>query len=902
MSEKRFSVHIGPRLTDANDGSHYDWTTQALNSPLLHGTASTTTTADLAAEAQNATLSVSNSIPFASAGGVWAKRSTGAYQYLAYGAKATGQLQNVYMRIGQPEQGPLLPSGTTIRQWVEVEHNDGVLNYTEYLSDERTDITYGFDLSGLVGEKNLFAAEHLVAIQIYDEVDARYELALVGVIKSYKETDDGLHRGEWRLSCETPLEMAFRDDIKPVRVGEWKLDGSSRAQADSHLVDSYFVTDISGNTNDSFEPGQALDGDKETMFVSGRRMGTDTAWVDTYGGIPNIFFAAPPGPWQRSRFIELYNSNAQDHQLWLYSPVADETYILYRSDPDGWFDEDLASAWGILGHDLEVFKELYPHLTYSAERDLSVSSSAANRYFFDRFEAAGGCLAIRELGDQVWSVRWGTQQSRPSAWDGSWSNEYVMPNAPIQVGNVLRWNNATSNYVQTPLIEPHHLTDPSDDDVWWYASLPELNLYVAEDLSSGTTVIPVVGEDGEPTTGGMPKATGKVAIDNVEYTISSVGGSSITLSSGLTAAVSEGEQIWFGITYAPPGLASDTFYCNSYPLKQTRIRRYGQSPYIDLANLRWSIDNDERTPEQSQHEPRYYVTLNDHAMTADTSIGHTTVPVDAAAGFRVGAFLMEILDMSSGFVHPRFNEVEFVVDDTFFTGDTAMLWQPDAESVQETLERVIDSTRLGAGVAYVDTQGGDVSGYIMEPGNLGRVLIDLAERGRAIVHCERDGRVRLAKYTPMSQDMSSIVADYQWDESEVRAVDIEHVKRAAPRQVKVNYIVESTEATGTEEYPASENPYGSIVEIGPVWVENSSEAAQIAQNIYTVMEYPYIVHIELAEGDWDVRSGLFANVTWPWSTEGELDRTVLLTTVNQYITDGVLVTGVSGVEVGRTSL
>lgn len=918
MTKMLWRASVGPLWLPFGHVNNYEWTSQDHDTALRH--TGMTTNPSSVAGGSSGSLNLVDVAPYANGGGFWVLRPDNTMEYIAYETLDHGSdTVNGYSFWSEHiEAGQNIPADSEWYQWFPVGSDNGTLDFTEQLNADYTMSGYNFDINGIIGNKTLFSPHHLVAVE-YSLDGTLWELLTLGVIRKASLQDDQQHLGAFNLKCSSLLEMIKFDNVKSLRYGEWVINTDLSMAADSTLSNIILELD-SGDIltgQDTVEPDKAADDDEESLWVSNGYVDIPELGAGKVG-IIGVYFDIPAGVQTGGRFIQCKNTNNLSHndqdarnpRFYIYNATDGWNWIGSNGQNEpfiGWLEDDLSAG----GHGLVVdredeFTDLYPDATWDEIRDLQSRTVEGVYDFFKYFMSDGGAFYYRSRDFvHMEGLMWGSVSSWPGTPDGqpTPSMQAALSASPAPGFALLHYN---GSWVWSDLVKPG-IPFIGDEVAWLSAVLPPLDRRTAETYDAGTTYLQVLSQEDVPSSGGLPIAGGDVTIGESNYGIVSKDAEGITITPGLTEEVLENTAIY-------------TFHRGqatwAYPIKKsTWSRDTGNLVPYDFvegfANLVYA-----RTPDESEYANDYWANPSVAANTAQTiSIIHVE-PVapdgNPANGVRIANYYFLFKTMYDGDAaakitnRARMNEINFLVDESFFAEDDTQDWFIDPTTVQAAIKKLLDQTRLGPNGSLIFDSGHTIGDYVTEPGIAFTVVQDLAKVGQALLRSKFDGKVEVGDGQILSKDYTSPSISRYWDVDTIRTVDVEQPLSFIIDFVTVEYILPDG-TIDTVEYPDEVTRYGfgNTPEIGPFIVNNVDEALRLATNYFHMTRIPYTVHIELAEGEWDVdyiRVGQVHQVTWDWAEEGPLQRNFLILAINQNVQKGRFVTGISGIEVGRTTL
>jgi hypothetical protein len=108
---------------------------------------------------------------------------------------------------------------------------------------------------------------------------------------------------------------------------------------------------------------------------------------------------------------------------------------------------------------------------------------------------------------------------------------------------------------------------------------------------------------------------------------------------------------------------------------------------------------------------------------------------------------------------------------------------------------------------------------------------------------------------------------------------------------------------GVAIYPAKARYGGTVVEVGPMLMDNQAMADTVAQNLYRTRRYPYNIFVEYIIPMWGIRAGDIHEIRYDFLRNGQLlYKLMMVETVSQSVSGGVHHTQVGYREIDRDTV
>ena len=951
----QWRIYIGPHWAAEDDATFFDWTLYEAD-----GTNDldweTTLTSTLASGATSAALD--DGLQFTQTGGAWiGPNGAGqAWEYCPYTAKSGADTLTGLVRetTADREHNGVHTAGATVRQFWPVETNDGRLHLVEETDDTFSSVVWYAEISGVLAPQAALRNNHLIIVQYRSSPSGTFANLLVGWIDSPRIKDDGKREARWSCRIISTAQMVNRTQIPGVRLGDLDVAPYGAASGSTALFRAYkeWHSDDFTAANPSFEAGNAVDGDMETLYISEQyigtqqydvpensadpgRIGTANSDDDAYFGpiISQVYLSRPVGEDSVGyRWIELICQSEDVPDLLLMTEQAGSgvaEYIDMAPNDEEYKEGDKI----IICEDADLFMQEWP-LTTARVFELAND-------IFGSLKAGGDTIAILTAttvspsGDQRWchGVSWGTANGAidpGNPWEldpdypGDWAWQGTSNVAAPGPGQVLRYDfNGVSTdsvdywsltYDATPGYVVADFTTEDDEDydgngrgtgnnnfgqlspVYMTVSVPPLGLTLKDDITAGD---PGVGEylymvdaSGAGSVAGLV-APLTVQIGDEQITLSSLGDSyGVVSARGANSTSAEGHDAGDEVRIV------ETYGSSSIATTSPKVKSIGWtlpsgiSCYPVDFRLYISGRDQPRTPGSDNW-------TRDWTLQA-TVTGHAsnTYAYAFSPSKRVRHFMFIFDSMSADPARVRIAEFNVLLDDTYYPADQ---WLNDGETAGECIAHLL--SLAGIPDVVTDTTTLTPTGFTTASDRAWAIVADFAEYTGSKVVVERDGTVTTAPegvyavggYTPAET----------WTRITASAVEKLWTRDATGvRQVRLEWRTPDDETICTEYYPddADAPADGAVLDVGPLIYPDAATAATAARRIYFINRYPYILLVECADAEPTVRPLQIHRLTWQFDTEmQQIDRYYVVQSADHMIDRGVWQTVLTLRQINRES-
>lgn len=892
---------VGPPWKPDTATAHWDWSSLDAGDAYDPETAipPTTLTATLSSGATTATVASTTGWPSAGSAWIGPNAAGQSWERVDYTGKSGTTLTGLTRETADNEQAGAHSSGASVRFWWALDTADGVLSITEEMVESKegtlATVTWTARLQGVTIPQAALRTGNLLLVQTRWESGGAmgdWENLLVGWLDSPEARDDHEKRREWSVQVLSIGGRLAGTDAPGIRVGGLNAARDASASASDTLGAARKEADSGEYSGEpSFAAGNVSDGSSGTLWFGERYVGKanvpaapGTAWDgigDTH--ISQLHIRPYVGQSNGYRWVEITRlSNGTFGGTSAHWLAADDHYFVNMESASIAME---AGQHLILAENPTLFAEENPSTDAVAVVDLREyqlwADATGSAYYtgdpgtdiFDHIDIAGGALRI--AGSEV---VWGTGARHESSWQTNAGSSFASASiAAPGPGETMRYDytatgtTQSADYWEVSNVATPGYTVESSSRGWVLLELERMDLSLAGDINnSQTTGIVLMDSAGDPSCDGLP-ASGTIQIGNEQISYTALTRSTGTLAGTVTrgassttaASHSEGDKIYF----VDSGVATDAL-----PVESIVISRPAGSMAIRDFNVWASKLTTARTPGDSYWTDDYSVLAT---VTGNTTEEYTVTPGSPA---RIRHLLVEITKMGTQPARPRINEIACTVDADVY-GDTTMT----GVEVGAAIGALLDEMGIPSG-AYTD--GGDTLGvdnYTTASDSALAVLADLAEYTGTRVVIGRDSKLSTSRddYWPVSGVPS---ATQTYTRSHLAGFEPVFRNGQQVGQVELEWRNEDESESGLERYPASRDPAGRVLRIGPHIHADSTAAAAAAQKRYWMARRPYTLLAEFADEQSERRAGEYHRIQWQIDEEmEEMDRTYLAVVVEHEI-------------------
>lgn len=864
----QFQAFIGPKFLPVSDSAHYPYYTAL---PLLDATIDldyeTAVSTSLASGA--VTLVTTNSSPlysaFPTAGGLWVggNGASQGWEYIGFTGRSTNTFSGLVREssVYRNHNGVHSP-GAEVRFWYPIESDTDGLTFIDQLSPDFEARYWRMELGGYALPQSLLRNHHLVAIVYRTAASGAWKFFCLGVSDFNQIRDTYEREGKWMLYASSLHGIAETSKIHGIHVGDLNVAVNGRAFSSAPLGSAYKEL-LSGDyvaAEPDFSAASAIDGNKETLWISDYMVGTEVAVDATWNGVTQLYLNPHPGRGPAYKWIELTNYETSISVLKVYDPVADDVWELNFGDYSS-LAEDFRV---ILTDDPVTFARENP----AHEADLIIDVTDIDDYsqFMKHVNPAGGAIVISTMFGHDYPIIWGDAdvgdvedvfELDSDEWYGSAIDapDYGQTIAFKHDYTLVGTEDSKNKWELRDYGTPGYMPSPDDYKAWLAVYLPGLGLSLRSDITSATTTIYVVDSSGEPSTEGLPSSgTIQIGTDSITFT----GKTSDSLTGcSVNANHSQGDTIYV----LENGVATDGF-----PITHVNLFRQGGTIYPENFYFRWSRIL-ARLPTQSSHPEDYTSPYggNYNATTGSTAEYLITMDDLTDPSVRCRTILIEFRLMTTEPACARLNELEVRVDTSVFSS-----------------EYFVDTPLADAGDVIVDMfeLAGVPPGALLSSSSLGiernfrtardwawTAIKDYADMHGLFVNIGRDAQVEVTDSAFFTTAVGGYSADYSWDEDDAMSVTVVSRATRGVSQVRVTWESPDGSDSGVDVYPTSATERGGIEDIGPYVVADSAAAVLLARKRYFMLRAPYYIVVEMADIDLSIEPGQFFEMSWTFPGE-----------------------------------
>lgn len=603
--QEYWRVFVGPRYQPAASSFFFDWS--AYDADAADTLAAETTVATKLLSAQTV-LTVASTADFASVGGIWiGPNATGeAWEYVSYTAKTATQFTGIARESSAyREHNGEHSVGALVRQWWELDSNDGRLRIIEDSDEELCSVRWYADIAGVVFPQAALRNNHIVIVQTRATLSASWVNRIVGFVDSLRSQDDYTRTARWNVRIVASDAFVSASEARGVRVGELDIAPQGSATSSPPLAAAH-KEDHNGDytsLRDTFGADKAIDGDPNTMWISEMMVGTENT-PGAYSGISQMYINPHTALRVRGyRWLELVNVDFADESLVVYNPDdLTQTQLDLPSDSAG------PGEYILVVENQALFEQENPYNEATLIFDLSSFDDAGDRAWFDHFRPEGGVVSlINSLSSHNSVMVWGDQTSEPGGWAGpGWSGNAIP--AP-GVDETMRRDHTSAavdegdKWIVGMDQSPGYLIRLGPDDAWLQVQAPEMNWTLTSAINDSVATIPI-SLAGTPSTDGLDAAH-TIVIGDEEISYAGKTGTALTgagrgANDTDPASHSEGESVLILASAMLSNVSS-----SAWPIKRTEFIRDTGNILIATVNLFWTARAFAPTPDTSQHEDAY---------------------------------------------------------------------------------------------------------------------------------------------------------------------------------------------------------------------------------------------------------------------------------------------------------
>lgn len=874
---------VGPRY------NHYDWPTlpygSTVNLDFYRGILTSAMTSG------TTTIALNSASFFPNAGGVWVGpdivlangvyaplvASPEAFEYIQYTGKSGNNLTGCVREAAGNSHDLTHSIGQIAYFWYLIHHDDGTLRFSRTYDSTLTAVTMEGQIRGYLARHWLLRNNHLIAIQIRNSPTADWTLELLGVIDAPNWRDDSNRQSQWSIKIRSMEAPWSAQKVKGVRIGKLDIAKDSEASSTTPLILASDEADSGDYVSSAPEFGadKAVDGDKNTLWIADRFVGTPSNFTYTNSDGRNngaLKFSqvymnppldAPPG----ARWVELIKmSSSPDQSVWAADGTGDDVSV--NIDIDSMGTHDLL----IICENEEVFHQLNPHAAPA-----EIIESAA--FFAGQLASSGEMMTRWASGRHSW-VAWGTNARviQNEDIEGTYGTRIAAPGP----GETLRYNHdwgGSSNsweFWEVGKVRSAGYAINTSPDEWIAIRLPGLGLHLKDDIEDDDPgngeKLYIVDAAGNPTTSGMT-ASGTIQIGTERIAYQSKAADGIILAAsgarGASSTTAAGHAAGDEIFLVESGIVTD-----AHTVESIAVRRYGGTEYwADFSVYTSAVVN----PSNSGDDTTNYVEVQ--GITGGTSDSWEWV---FASPTRCKSILFRVEKMTANPGRPRVNEIEAILDPSLYL---SALWLENGSNVQALLEALM--SQAGMPLSALGSSGEGLpalSDLETAADAFWTVAVDAADYAGCRLTVGRVGAVSV-EYNNFWTGTPSY--SFTWNSTNIAAIEKSDRNDLTVSQVKLPWRTPDGSDKGEVLYPSGPGPAGEILELEEQIYTSSSAALSAAVKRFYLAHWPWTVVIEASAGHPTMEPGEVHRVQWTWHlADGVQERLYLVTGVDHWIEDG----------------
>lgn len=517
--------------------------------------------------------------------------------------------------------------------------------------------------------------------------------------------------------------------------------------------------------------------------------------------------------------------------------------------------------------------------------------------------------------------------------------------------------NMTYDYIHMPGyvvdsdIEAEEGGNPSHRAEWFKIVLPEMSHFLRDDIGAGTSTIYLIDGQKQPNVEGISRFTGggKIVVDDEvilftgkNYKNGYLTGCTVTRNHkrgtrvyvrwalkafGRAIAGAEGGGRYKAGTFMPQEDLIKQIATAGYPLERIEYGRgyfhangAERYPYAGNYLVRFSVDPDAPDPSIDSWQNGYMNQLIDTAGSTDpvwvtpnvSALVNTAYFDPANDGFRPRTIFFGFRKMNDQYdnpmniARPRMNYFRAFVDRFYFNPET---WLDTIDTGFDNESQIMELMKLSGqydNFFLYDTEPPPFGRHARKIGQTDRdtawrVASDMADYGTSVIQCLRWGIVMVGMNKFLLSDTHDANA-YLTDDN-IISLEIVNVRPAEVGQIRLLWEDPFLGFTGVAVYPPTARYGGSIVEVGPLLLDDQAMAELVAKNLYKTRRFPYNIFVEYITGDWDVTAGMIHEIRYDFLRNGQmLYKLLMVETVSQTIANGIHRTQVGYREIDRGSV
>lgn len=408
----QWRAFVGPPFRKETDGDFYDWSALTL-AAYTPSPSDTTLSSGVAYNDTVANLTSAASFP--SAGGLWLgpNGSGEAWGYATYTGKATNQLTGLTRDTVDVEYSGVHTAAAVARFWWELDTGTATPTLREQMDGSYSSVSWELEIGGIVAPVPALRPGHLLLFQTRELSGAswgNWTNFAIGWISGHTLSDDAEQMRPWTLKAGSLHLFAGMSDASGLHVGAKDIADNSSVTASSSLSPGYKEANTGEFTESSpsLGPGQTVDNDAGTLWMSGKYIGENNPVHDPAAealdgirdarGITGLHISKFPGQSSGYRWIEITFFDTVDATDWL---IAGIDYMVRFENTHPSLDYT-AGDIVILAENPTLFNEEWPENDATAVVDLAdylLWNMNNNKWSLTTGGASAGTFTLTVDGD-----------------------------------------------------------------------------------------------------------------------------------------------------------------------------------------------------------------------------------------------------------------------------------------------------------------------------------------------------------------------------------------------------------------------------------------------------------------------------------------------------------------------
>lgn len=943
-----FRAHIGGRWTDGDDPVRYNW--PALRAGTIGTNFDIKTTATSPISVTNGTIYAASTAAFPAAGHIHIQPagSGEGWLFATYTGKTAATFNGVKWPDGTAdiEGSYTISAGAIIRQFIPLDGEiAAALTDTMTITKSALGQFAGYDWSASVSGyhivRHAIRNHHMIVIEYRTQPTNAWAILLIGWLEAPNFSDDHTHNAPWSVNIISAAAMMERYDAAGLTAGDRDIAQKGTASASNTLALAYKERHSGDFTaaNPQLGAAQVVDGSLSSVWIADQMVGTynyaasngDPHWgytslYDTQVVFSLIYLQRPAGYDSVGyRFIELTvvpqppdgTTNLRSH--WIRS---EKNGLKHLITPLEKHDVEEGEKLLIVENRDLFLKE---HPTNAAADFAEITDQA----FWDSIDPAGDTLILtRQNVDQNIShmVSWGNATGIIPQDGDDPGEDWIGPQATAPArGEALTYvflgadglgtSTTPADYWRTDYNmapgytigyyggDPDGWNQGKINEVWLKIELPELQLYLEEDMDTGDgagTVIRIIDATGNGNTQGLP-ATGQIQIGYEQIGYSSKTQDTITITGrGLNGTDIATHLVDDAILFLYNGVATA-----SPPIRELKWQR-ARAPYPENFRIYTSNGALQRTPGDDDWQRDW--TLRDSRIgfvANESDPGAYTWAKQFDPPIRASHVLMVFYGMTTTPARPRLNRFIATVSSDEYQATTWMEQGKAAALIAADILINSGSAPGGSITAYATTL--DALSLDVEPGPAFSTALDVIDYSHGIAKVGLDSHIDLEPHPWLQSSILSPTST--WNRGNTIAAQEIQPAPGAIKQYKMTYSVpaEPNEDRTVIWPPAGSAPRdGNEMEIGPYIAASEAAATNSARWRYQLARIPYQTVIQISPPGLDLHPCEIHSLTWDFgpaekATGPRFSRLMVVESVDHYFDAGRVATTLHLLQIGRTT-